>query len=193
MKLKAFSLFLMIVLNFSVIVEPLYAAPQKEKKKKMKKSEMREAIADYEEEIEKLNSEVQELRSENDNLNQELTEARQKNVEMEARMQKVMAEAQPYLSDRMPTEVYFKVQLGAYKELDIQESFNKAKTLQTETESDGIKKYTVGEFKTLDSAKKFELDLRKLGIGDAWLVPYKNNRRISDEQASEAVGRDIRQ
>lgn len=162
------------------------------KGKKMKKSEMITALSNAEKEIESLKKELNNLKSENDRLGEELDNADLKLAEQEVRTQKALAQAGPFLSDRMPTEVYFKVQLGAYKELDLREYFSKSKTLGTEEVDAGVKKYVVGEFDLFESAKKFQADLRKLGIKDAWLVPYKNNNRISDEEASESVGQDIR-
>lgn len=168
------------------------ASPKKDKKVKMKKSEMVEAIADFESKIKDLEAEILDLKSENQALSAELDEANLTIAKNEAEKQAALAKAAPFMTDRMPTEVYFKVQLGAYEQLDLQDNFTLGKMLATEVVEGDVKKYVIGEFSTLDAAKKFELDLKKLGVKDAWLVPYKNDSRISDEEASEVVGKDIR-
>lgn len=193
MKIKAFSLFLTSIFILSTISFQLYAAPKKDKEKKMKKSEMMTLITEYEQEINDLEGQVSQLQEENNNIGASLSDAEMRNTELETQMQDLIAKTSPYLSDEMSDELYFKVQLGAYKKLDIQESFQNAKTLQTEAGTDGVKKYVVGEFPTLEAAKKFESDLKILGISDAWLVPFKNEKRISDEEASDILGKDIRQ
>lgn len=193
MKIKAFSLFLTSIFILSTISFQLYAAPKKDKEKKMKKSEMMTLITEYEQEINDLEGQVSQLQEENNNIGVSLSDAEMRNTELETQMQDLIAKTSPYLSDEMSDELYFKVQLGAYKKLDIQESFQNAKTLQTEAGTDGVKKYVVGEFPTLEAAKKFESDLKILGISDAWLVPFKNEKRISDEEASDILGKDIRQ
>lgn len=192
MNLRAFSLIAGIYFLMLFSFQDIYAAPGKDKKKRMKKSEMRELISEYESKIESLEKKVSELESENENLESALADEEEKSLMLNARLQEALAIARPYMSDRMPTEVYFKVQLGAYQDLNIQESFTKEKTLQTEEAEASVKKYVIGEFNSFETAKKFESDLKKLGIKDAWLVPYKNQRRIPDDEASEIIGRDIR-
>lgn len=186
---------LIFVILFGIIGNDIAnAGPgRKDKKKRMKKSEMRDAIADYEKEVESLKEEIESLKNDNESLEEDLADANLALAEQEAKAQEAMTKAAPYVSDRMPTEVYFKIQMGAYEELDLRNYFKAGKVLETETVEGELKKYVVGEFDNFESAKKFQNDLRKLGVKDAWLVPYKNQRRISDEEASELVGVDIRE
>ncbi len=48
-------------------------------------------------------------------------------------------------------------------------------------------KYTAGAFSTPESAKKYMSEVRKLGFKDAFVVPFYNDHRISEEQAKDLV------
>ncbi len=62
----------------------------------------------------------------------------------------------------------YKVQVGAYKDVDIEGAggnFNAEN-------NDGIKRYTLGNFKDVEQAKKFRGYVNKLGVQDAFIVEY---------------------
>ena len=46
--------------------------------------------------------------------------------------------------------------------------------------------------KTIDEAKACEQYMKKMGIHDAWLVPYFDGKRISDEKAGSILGYSLR-
>ncbi|MEL6590646.1 MAG: hypothetical protein AAFQ68_11215 [Bacteroidota bacterium] len=48
-----------------------------------------------------------------------------------------------------------------------------------------VKKYIFGRFETHEDAKEFRDLFRKLGVADAWVVPYINAQRV-DQQAAAA-------
>lgn len=56
-----------------------------------------------------------------------------------------------------------------------------------EYEHQRMYKYTAGAFSTSDSAKKYMSEVRKLGFKDAFVVPFYNDHRISEEQAKDLV------
>ena len=80
--------------------------------------------------------------------------------------------------------VYFKVQLGAYNQY-------RAKGLgKSEIETEMIEnqiKYVLGHFTKVNKAEEFRDELKKLGLADAWIVCYKDGKRITQE-AAEAEG-----
>lgn len=82
---------------------------------------------------------------------------------------------------------YYRVQLGAYKFFDVNTKTTKEDdTFLTETKNE-IDKYVVGLFFTLEEADKFKNDIRKLGIKDAFVVPYKDGQRITHKEAVEGL------
>lgn len=82
------------------------------------------------------------------------------------------------------TGVYFKVQLGAFNQY-------RAKGLgKSEIETEMVEnqiKYVLGYFTKINKAEEFRDELKKLGLADAWIVCYKDGKRISQE-AAEAEG-----
>jgi hypothetical protein len=82
------------------------------------------------------------------------------------------------------TGLYFKVQLGAYNQY-------RAKGLgKSEIETEMVEnqiKYVLGYFTKINKAEDFRDELKKLGLADAWIVCYKDGKRIAQE-AAEAEG-----
>jgi hypothetical protein len=78
------------------------------------------------------------------------------------------------------TGLYFKVQLGAYNQY-------RAKGLgKSEIETEMVEnqiKYVLGYFTKINKAEEFRDELKKLGLSDAWVVCYKDGKRISQEAA----------
>jgi chromosome segregation ATPase len=70
----------------------------------------------------------------------------------------------------------YKVQIGAYRELDISYQANDKTDLRAE-EYEGVKRYTLGRFKTLDEAEAFRRHIRKMGVKDAFIVGYRDGVR----------------
>ncbi|MEO0877325.1 MAG: hypothetical protein AAFY48_22230 [Bacteroidota bacterium] len=57
-------------------------------------------------------------------------------------------------------------------------------------ELDGTQKYVFGRFETHEDAKEFRDLFRKLGVSDAWVVPYIDAQRV-DQQAAAAYLEEI--
>lgn len=88
-------------------------------------------------------------------------------------------------SEKAPTGIYFRVQIGAYKNFKVQSNLN-AGPFGTETEGD-IYKYVFGYYSTLDEAETVKSDFVKMGIKDAWVVGFDNGKRISKEEAAKRI------
>ncbi len=84
--------------------------------------------------------------------------------------------------------VVYKVQIGAFRNKSLQKHLEKGSYwLQDE---DGSKKYTIGNFRDYWEADNFKKYIRDiLGIKDAWIVAYENNRR-KDIQETSGMGTD---
>jgi hypothetical protein len=50
-------------------------------------------------------------------------------------------------------------------------------------EWDGQQKYLIGSFREYDEAMEFRDAIRRIGLDDAWVVPYLNAERIDNESA----------
>jgi len=117
-----------------------------------------------------------------------------KNAEMAAlntKYEKLQAafEAQKSItvSNIIPGLIYH-VQVGAYVHFDMNQHLVQTdKTFEGEAK-DGMNKYMMGNFKDLNNAEAFKDDIRKLGIKDAFVVPYIDGTRVTLEEAAKYNG-----
>lgn len=82
------------------------------------------------------------------------------------------------VNPKMPEGIFFKVQVGAFRNPIPQDLFKEFVPITGETTPAGLTRYTAGyfsNFKTADDAKK---DIRKMGYEDAFVVAFCNGRRI---------------
>ncbi len=87
--------------------------------------------------------------------------------------------------DVMPGLV-FKVQIGAFRLFDMRKYAQDNPFFEAEALGD-INRYTVGRFRDLALAEAFQKDLKRLGIRDAWVVPFKDGVRITMKEAKEML------
>ena len=83
--------------------------------------------------------------------------------------------------------VTFKVQIGAFKNKDLTKYFENNKNFSGDVDSDGTKKYTLGYFNEYWEADTFKKYLREMGVKDAWIVPYKEGKRLNIKDVLEGV------
>ncbi|TAH24773.1 MAG: Ezrin/radixin/moesin family protein [Cytophagales bacterium] len=83
--------------------------------------------------------------------------------------------------------VQFKVQIGAFRNKDLTKYFQNNKNFSGEVDEDGTKKYTLGIFNEYWEADKFKKYLRDMGVKDAWIVSYKDGKRIDIKDALEGA------
>jgi uncharacterized coiled-coil protein SlyX len=98
-------------------------------------------------------------------------------------------EAQKNVTEKniQPGLIYH-VQVGAYVHFDMnQHLINTDKSFEGENR-DGMNKYMMGNFKDIANAESFRDDVRKLGIKDAWVVPYVDGSRVTMEEAAKYSG-----
>lgn len=89
-----------------------------------------------------------------------------------------------------PKGIYFKVQVGAFRNPIPQDLFKEFVPITGETTNNGITRYTVGyftQFKTADDAKR---EIRGFGemYKDAFVVGFKDGERISVAEALRLLG-----
>lgn len=73
--------------------------------------------------------------------------------------------------------VVFRIQLGAYKRKLSKRVFGVDDVIQVQTD-DGLYKYLTGSYKTFDEAAKRRVDVLVNGFPDAFVVAYKDGKRI---------------
>lgn len=188
--------FSLALLTAFLLTAPLHTAwaqlSKKERKewKKRKKStnplvykQMVEDGSNNRQRIEQANQEVEALRAQLAAKENQLARLRSENQELEQQRQEVDA-----TSRQGPNEkgVYFRVQVGAYERIDLSSRISQKADMKVEDEA-GIKKYTIGYFNDYWEADKFKRFIQMMGIRDAWIVAYRDGRRIDIKEALEGI------
>lgn len=76
------------------------------------------------------------------------------------------------------------VQIGAFVYYKMENAPTDANDV-VEEKSDGYNKYVIGNFRTYDEAHEFRGELRKIGVKDAWIVPYLDGVRVTMDEAKD--------
>ncbi|WP_108807333.1 SPOR domain-containing protein [Aquimarina spinulae] len=79
-------------------------------------------------------------------------------------------------------ELVYAVQIGAFESIDLSmysENFVNFRQIK----SGGFNKYALGNFETLNEAKKFRRELVRLGFRNAFIASYQNGERLQIEEA----------
>lgn len=87
----------------------------------------------------------------------------------------------------------YRIQILAKKEQgnkinEIQQKYGFIGKITTEVDKDGLTKYYIGSFQTFDGAKEYRDSLEKKGIQNAFIVPFKDNKRIDNQTARTLRG-----
>lgn len=97
--------------------------------------------------------------------------------------------AAPILLDApMPEGIVFKVQIGAFRKAVPEETFSDMTPVMGERLDNGLTRYTAGLFTTFDQAASAKDKVRGRGYRDAFVVAYRDGRRIPLGEAMREVG-----
>jgi len=80
------------------------------------------------------------------------------------------------------TGLVYRTQVGAFSQYEMKNKPVKAEDF-LEEKVDGLNKYMLGNFRTQPEADAFALELKKVGIKDAWVVPYIDGIRVTFAEA----------
>jgi DNA repair exonuclease SbcCD ATPase subunit len=197
-----FVLSLFLALAFSDVNAQLTKQEKKEWKKKAK--EYAKAPQDLKEVIEqndRLNSQLTSTRNEINGLQNRLSDRDTRIAELQdelARTKSSLANAQAEMRQRndRPVEgpshdysdgVWFKVQIGAFKNKDLSKYFEGNANFGGEKDADGLQRITLMGFRDYWEADAFKKYMREMGVKDAWIVPYKDGQRVEIKDVLEGV------
>ncbi|MBX7094464.1 MAG: hypothetical protein K1X56_07080 [Flavobacteriales bacterium] len=88
----------------------------------------------------------------------------------------------------MPKGVYFKVQVGAFRNPIPNETFKEFAPITGERTPAGLTRYTVGYFTNFNSANDAKNEIRGMGYSDAFVVGFKDGKRIPLNEALAEIG-----
>jgi DNA repair exonuclease SbcCD ATPase subunit len=130
-------------------------------------SQLQEEIQNKDHRISTLKSELKELQKEVDARGRTIAELKEKEDEWEKGL-------------------VFRVQLGAFDDLDFRDALGRNPKLIYE-ETDDWKKYIMGNFRSYEEANTLKKHLRLTGIRDAWIVPYRDGQRVPLKEVLDEV------
>jgi prefoldin subunit 5 len=86
------------------------------------------------------------------------------------------------------TGIVFKVQIGAFAKKDLKKFAASAQNFSAD--SDGkINRYSIGSFRDYWEADTFKKYLREMGVKDAWIVSFKDGKRVPIKDVLEGVSK----
>jgi hypothetical protein len=91
----------------------------------------------------------------------------------------VYSDARPIPIDmEMPKGVYYKVQIGAFRNDIPQNLYDQFAPISGERLNTGITRFTAGFFVQFENAKDVKQQIRAMGYNDAFIVAYRDGKRI---------------
>ncbi|GAB5538940.1 MAG: hypothetical protein Salg2KO_10430 [Salibacteraceae bacterium] len=91
------------------------------------------------------------------------------------------------VNPELPSGILFKVQIGAFRNAIQQDAFKGIKPITGESAGNGLTRYTAGAFSKFAEADFAKDEIRGIGYSDAFVVAYRDGKRISVEAAQEAI------
>ncbi|MCB0568318.1 MAG: hypothetical protein KDC66_01070 [Phaeodactylibacter sp.] len=82
----------------------------------------------------------------------------------------------------------FRVQIGAYGKTNVPANLDKDNDNMDLEVVDGLQKIIIGMFRDMNEADQLRAHMQKIGIKDAWVVPYRDGVRITMEEAKQLMG-----
>ncbi len=92
------------------------------------------------------------------------------------------------VNTEVPSGIIYKVQIGAFRNPIPQDIFKGITPITGETTPQGITRYTAGQFTAFNTADAAKEEIRSLGFRDAFVVAFRNGKRISIEEARGETG-----
>jgi|SRR5690606_20789106 len=156
-------------------------SPEQLKKMVEEKERLASALTLYENENEDLKTLTFDQEQEIIFFKSEIEDLQQKLRNLEIQMGLMSEEGEQWDSG-----VIFKVQIGALKPSDFIEKKERTYMLEVEDSGD-YKQYVIGNFRKYQEADALKKHMRKVGMTRAWIVPYKDGKRVPLKEVLEFV------
>lgn len=143
-------------------------------------------ISDLEQETKTKDNTIKKLKKELDNSEQRYVIIKEKLEKTESEKVTEVVEA-PTNLDQTFKGIVFKVQIGAFRNKDLTKYFEEHPNFTGDVDEDGVKKYTLMVFRDYWEADRFKKYLREMGVKDAWIVSYKDGKRVPIKEVLEGA------
>ena len=196
-------LFFCLALFFSTSQSFAQLSKQEKKEWKKKAKEFKQNPANLKQltedkeaaegQVSSLNDRVSQLQSSISNKDARIAELEDRLSQARAQVTSARAELAQMKSTPVVNEmdysqgVVFKVQIGAFKNKDLQKYFDNNPNLGGEVKEGEPQKITIGIFRDYWEADEFKKYMREMGVKDAWIVPYRDGQRVEIKDVLEGV------
>lgn len=143
--------------------------------------------------VSSLNDRIAQLQSSMSNKDARIAELEDQVAEARAQLTSTRAELTQLKTTPVVNEmdfsqgVVFKVQIGAFKNKNLQKYFDNNPNLGGEVKEGEPQKITIGIFRDYWEADQFKKYMREMGVKDAWIVPYRDGQRVEIKDVLEGV------
>ncbi len=186
---------ILVVTSFSVSYGQSDSKDWKKKLKELTPEEYKRLVDDnsnLQKQVSELRGEAEHYRSESQSKDAQIAKLLAEIKETESKTAATPAQAPVTNSSSnsnkavQSSSILYKVQIGAFRNKDLQKYLDNHPNFSGDTDSDGTRKYTLGAFTDYWEADRFKKYLREMGVKDAWIVAYKNGARIPIKDALES-------
>ncbi len=184
--ITVFAIALALAVSFESVAQ-MSKEETKEWKKRLKKTTP-EQYKNMLDENKSMKSQVASLRSELDNVDDQLAakddqinQYAAQNADLRDQLAKAKASASSAGGINDKVGIVFKVQIGAYKEINLTD----ANSNSFGSEKGELNKYTIGVFKDYWEADTFKKYIKEMGVKDAFIVSYRDGKRVDISEVLE--------
>lgn len=144
----------------------------------------------YKQESEQLQAQLSDLQSQQGQGNSMLAQKEQEVMDLNNQLLNAQSTIQQLrdqiastpVKDDMISGLVYRVQIGAYQKTKMSSSLATDEAMKLE-DADGLQKILIGQFRNMDEATALKDHMVKIGVKDAWVVPFRDGVRISLEEA----------
>lgn len=139
----------------------------------------KEQSQQYARKMESMEQESEDFRARMNVMQEEYSQMRNKLAQTEAALSSVTQELQVTSDDY---GVWFRVQIGAYEDRQIDQDLETNEEGLGLENTDDMQKIVLGRFRDYAKARQLQMQVKSLGIQDAWIASYKDGVRVPIEQ-----------
>ena len=148
-------------------------------------------IADMQDEIQSLKDQTVEKDVQLDDFRKQLTRVQAEYKAAQLELKKMKEQLTTYNPNLINGEdfgvgVAFRVQVGAFRKKDLKK-YAKTSEEFAEEEMEDLRKYVIGNFRNYEDANVLKRYLREMGVNDAWIVPYKEGKRVELKEVLDTL------
>lgn len=156
-----------------------------------------ESVDRYKREANEYAAQINEMEAEKANRRARVAQLERENAQLQDKLAATLNEmdqlsmvppTQPQMGNTTMQGLIFRVQIGAFKKLNIPSTLDGDDDNMDLEMVDGLQKIIIGKYPDIESADALRNHMQKLGIKDAWVVAYQDGVRVPVESVVPGYG-----